>query len=116
MSVPSSSPSPRVLPPAVYELKKRLVERFGSHLVRFMVFGSYARGGHTPDSDIDVLVTLAGEVNPRIKEEILKMAFEIELEMDVLLDIKAYSERDIQETLVGATPFVENVLREGYSI
>ncbi|MFB3786149.1 MAG: nucleotidyltransferase domain-containing protein, partial [bacterium] len=75
-----------------------------------------ARGDNTPDSDIDVMVSLAGRMNARVKEEILKMAFEIELEMDVLFDIKAFSERDIQETLVGATPFMENVLREGFSI
>ncbi|HOJ61178.1 MAG TPA: nucleotidyltransferase domain-containing protein [bacterium] len=116
MSVPSSSPSPRVLPPAVYELKKRLVERFGSHLVRFMVFGSYARGGHTPDSDIDVLVTLAGEVNPHTPLEIWDIALDLDLEFDVVFDVHVFSEHEIQNTLVGATPLIEAMLSEGIPI
>jgi len=113
MNNPSSSPSPRVLPPAVYELKKRLEERFGPGLVRFVVFGSHARGDNTPDSDIDVMVSLAGEMNARTPLEIWDIALDIDVEYDVVLDVHVFSEHEIQNTLVGATPLMEAVLSEG---
>jgi predicted nucleotidyltransferase len=44
------------------ELKARLVELYGERLERLVLFGSQARGDAEPDSDIDVLVVLRGEV------------------------------------------------------
>lgn len=116
MNNPSVPPSTRILPPAVYDLKRRLVERFGSCLVRFMVFGSYARGDNTPDSDIDVMVSLAGEMNAQIQVEIWDIALDIDVEYDVVLDVHVFSEQEIQNTLMGATPLMETVLSEGFPL
>jgi len=102
--------------PAVLELKQRLQDRYGDRLVRFIVFGSYARGDHAPDSDIDVLVTLTGLVDWNLKCKILDLVYDIEFERNVLLDIKVYSEEAIQHTLLGATPFMENAMREGIPV
>ena len=99
-----------------FELKQQLLDRFGDRLVRFIVFGSYARGDNTPDSDIDILITLKGSVNWELKCEIINLTYEIELERDVIMDIKVYSEEKIQNTLVGATPFIENVMTEGIPV
>lgn len=98
---------------AVHELKKRLQERYGDRLCRFLVFGSYARGDNAPDSDIDIFVTLEGKVDRQTENEIFDMYFPIELENDVVLDVKIFSEEDIQNTVLGAIPLVENVLSEG---
>ncbi len=98
---------------AVLELKKRLQEQYGDRLVRFMVFGSYARGEQTPESDIDIFVTLHGTVDGKTEFAIWDISYEIELEFDVILNVKVYSEEDIQHTIIGATPFVETVLEEG---
>ena len=46
------------------ELKTRLTELYGDRLERLVLYGSQARGDAQPDSDIDVLVVLKGEVNP----------------------------------------------------
>lgn len=116
MNKPSVSPSTRILPPAVYVLKKRLEERFGPGLVRFVVFGSYARGDNTPDSDIDVMVSLAGEMNAQIQVEIWDIALDIDVEYDVVLDVHVFSEHEIQNTLMGATPLMETVLSEGFPL
>jgi uncharacterized protein len=46
------------------ELHVRLKELYGDRLVRVVLFGSQARGDAGPDSDIDVMVVLRGEVDP----------------------------------------------------
>ncbi|MBI5059973.1 nucleotidyltransferase domain-containing protein [candidate division KSB1 bacterium] len=45
------------------ELKQRLTDLYGERLERLVLYGSQARGDAQPDSDIDVLVVLRGEVN-----------------------------------------------------
>ncbi len=101
---------------AVLELKKRLRHRYGDRLVRFIVFGSYARGEHTADSDIDILITLTGQVDWNLECEILHLTYEIELECDIIMDIKVYSEEELLHTILGVTPFMENVMREGIPV
>lgn len=51
--------------PAAYlpELRARLDALYGARLVRVVLFGSYARGEATPESDVDVLVVLRGTVS-----------------------------------------------------
>ena len=101
---------------AVFELKQKLLQCYGDRLVRFIVFGSCARGDQTPDSDIDILITMRDPVNWNLKCNILDLVYAIELEKDVIMDIKVYSEENIQHTLLGATPFIENALNEGILI
>jgi len=102
--------------PAVLELKKRLQDRYGDRIVRFLVFGSYARGDNSPESDIDVFVALFGKVDWKTEIDIFDIAYEIDLEYDILFDVKVFSEEDIQSTILGVTPFMEAVLREGQPV
>jgi uncharacterized protein len=44
------------------ELRERLTDLYGDRLDRLILYGSQARGDAEPDSDIDVLVVLKGEV------------------------------------------------------
>ena len=44
-------------------LKQELKKHYGDRLKQLIMFGSQARGDAHPDSDIDVLVVLKGEVN-----------------------------------------------------
>ncbi len=46
------------------ELRAQLEALYGERLERLVLYGSQARGDAEPDSDIDVLVVLRGEVNP----------------------------------------------------
>jgi predicted nucleotidyltransferase len=43
---------------ALAEAKERLRATYGDRLRRVVLYGSYARGDATPDSDVDVLVVL----------------------------------------------------------
>ncbi len=102
--------------PAVLEFKRQLQERYGDRLARFLVFGSYARGENTSESDIDVFVTLKGNVDRKIEDEIFDIFFKIELEYDVILDVKVFSEDELQNTVLGSMPLVEQVNAEGIPI
>jgi predicted nucleotidyltransferase len=44
--------------PMLRELKRSLIAFYGPRLKKIVLFGSYARGEATPDSDMDVLIVL----------------------------------------------------------
>ncbi len=102
--------------PAIHAFKQKLFEQFGSRVVRFTVFGSYARGEHTPESDIDILVTLSGKVDWQLEFTIWDLAYNIDLAYDVILNVKVFSEEDILHTIHGRTPFMQNVMTEGIPV
>jgi len=104
------------MPPAVLELKKRLQDQYPGRLARCVLFGSRARGDHAPDSDIDVLVTLRGPVDWKTEFAILDIAYEIDLQFDVITDIQIFSEEELQNTILGAMPLIENVEKDGVPV
>ncbi|TAE97773.1 MAG: nucleotidyltransferase domain-containing protein [Oscillatoriales cyanobacterium] len=46
------------------DLRSHFEQIYDSRLVTMVLYGSQARGDERPDSDIDVLVVLKGQVNP----------------------------------------------------
>ncbi|HLO52575.1 MAG TPA: nucleotidyltransferase domain-containing protein [Kamptonema sp.] len=46
------------------QLRSEFEQLYGDRLTQMVLYGSQARGDAHPDSDIDVLVVLKGEVNP----------------------------------------------------
>ena len=58
---------PAHLPPSVHaaitEAKTRLEALYGERLDRVILYGSHARGDARPDSDVDLLLVLHGEVD-----------------------------------------------------
>jgi predicted nucleotidyltransferase len=65
---------------ALAELKCRLVTRFDDRLARVVLFGSHARGEARPDSDIDVLVVVAG-LTPRERSEVHGIAADVWMDL-----------------------------------
>ena len=51
------------------QLRQRFKGVYGGRLAHVVLFGSRARGGADPDSDIDVLVVLHGAVNAGVEIE-----------------------------------------------
>ncbi len=106
------------LPPdvraALQELKESLLHLYGERLKGVSLFGSYARGDYHPESDVDVLIVLAGQV--RAFEEISrysKAISDICLRHDVLISTVPVSEQWVSERL---EPLFENVRREGVAL
>lgn len=86
------------------ELKEKLSAHYGEQLSRLVLYGSQARGDAEPDSDIDVLVVLKGEVN-RSKEdaETLELVADICLKHSVVIQWLFVSEnryRNASDSLI----------------
>lgn len=100
---------------SIAALKKTLQERFGSEL-EFYLFGSVARNNYEPDSDIDILVLVPGKVDTSLKEDIIDVAYDVELEYDVVFGIVVRSKEFWISEKAAAMPFHQNVQKEGVRI
>jgi predicted nucleotidyltransferase len=96
------------------ELKARLTELYGERLERLVLFGSQARGDAEPDSDIDVLVVLRGEVNPMAESRrAVPITSEISYEHGVVITCMYVS---VERYDRAATPLIGIARREGVRI
>jgi len=93
------------------ELRCRLAELYGERLRHVVLYGSQARGDAKPDSDIDVLVVLEGEVQPhqerRRAESVLS---DVSLEFDTVMSCYFVAE---ERYLHPDVPLLRNAQREG---
>ena len=103
---------------AIQALKSALAGHYGRTLDQFLVYGSVARNTSRDSSDIDVMVILdatSHEIGWQEEAEAQDIALDIELEYDVVFDIKVIA-RSVLRGLYGHSPFVENALREGMTV
>ena len=106
---------PAHVPPSVRtalaDAAGRLREAYGERLRRVVLYGSFARGEATPESDVDVLVVLDGFEENRYRE--LKRtgtAWGDLLERYGLsLSFHLYTEKEYQDR---RRPFIRNVHRD----
>ena len=103
--------APHHIQPILQELQQTLKNFYGDRLSNLILFGSQARHESTPDSDIDILLILKGEISPG--DEILRLSAlktDLNLKYDELISIVPVSETDYQHR---PTPLLENIRREG---
>ena len=95
-------------------LKLELKNCYGDRLNQLILFGSQARGDAQPDSDIDVLVILKGDVNTG--EEIEKTSYFIAdlcLETDTVISCIFMAEEQLRNR---SSPLLRNIHREGITL
>ncbi len=93
------------------EFKAELRKLYGEQLTDIILYGSYARGEATPESDIDVMVVLKGHVAPgREIDRMIDVITEINLKYDVLLAVVPVAEETYRRI---NSPLLLNVRREG---
>lgn len=96
------------------ELRTQLEQLYGVRLLALLLFGSQARGDAHPDSDIDVLVVLAGEVRPGLEIERSGQAVAaLSLQYDVVISCVFISAERYRSE---CSPLLLNVRREGISV
>ncbi|MHB1127094.1 MAG: nucleotidyltransferase domain-containing protein [Bacillota bacterium] len=81
-----------------------------------ILYGSRARGDAGTDSDYDLLVITKGPVDWHLEEQIRDKIYPLELETGAVLSLIAFSEEDWNSPIHQATPFNQNVRREGITL
>jgi predicted nucleotidyltransferase len=93
------------------EFREELENLYQKRLKSIILYGSWARGDATEDSDIDVLIVLEGKVIPGKEiDRMIDIITEINLKHGVLTSIYPVSEEDYSTI---NSPLLINVRREG---
>jgi len=96
---------------ALQKLKERLIKKYPD--VEIILYGSKARGDFDKESDIDLLILVKSTINSRLEEEITHIAFDIELNYDVVFG-KIVENKDFWNTpLAKVMPLHCNIDKEG---
>jgi predicted nucleotidyltransferase len=96
------------------DLRQRLQRIYGDRLVAVLLFGSQARGDAGPESDIDVLVVLEGEVHPytEIKRTVADVT-DVSLARDAAIECSFVSRHEFDHD---TSLFMQSVRREGAAV
>ena len=95
---------------AIEEFKKEIKKLYGNRLKHIILYGSYARGCATEDSDIDLLIVLEGKVKPGEEiDRMIEIITKINLRYNVLISVYPISEEDYKKV---NSPLLINVRRE----
>lgn len=93
------------------EFREETEKLYGKRLKGIILYGSWARGDATEDSDIDVVIVLDGEVIPGKEiDRMVDIITEINLKHGVLISVYPVSEKNYSTI---NSPLLMNVRREG---
>lgn len=94
------------------ELVDGILAIFDTQVIRIVLYGSYARGTNTSESDVDVALLLNGNLNEKTEDKLSDLVVDLNLKYD-----KVFSVIDIDYAVFKkwkkVTPFYKNVNKEG---
>ena len=99
------------------ELVKAYRGVYGEDIVKIILYGSYARGDNTNDSDIDVVAIVKGEradLQRKLKE-IWNLSSDLELEYETILSPTVIPYEEYMR-YKDDLPYYSNIEKEGVSI
>lgn len=99
---------------AIYKLKEKLLDKFP--YVQVILYGSKIRGNDEEFSDIDILILLDKRVDSKLEKQIVDIAYDIELEFDVIFGIMIESKDFWGSSLAKIMPLHQNIDKEGVFI
>lgn len=99
------------------EVSEELNQLFGSKLDRVILYGSYARGDFTLESDIDIMILLDcnQEEISRRRKDVSRVASRVGLRNDVMVSLLVRN-TDEYEQQMEFQPFYQNIQREGVKL
>ena len=98
--------------PVTEELLKEITERIVEALApeKVILFGSYAQGQPTSDSDVDLLIVMESEERPSKRRQAVSRLFR---ERPFPMDIVVRTPREIEQAMEGIDPFIREILERG---
>jgi predicted nucleotidyltransferase len=97
--------------PILKEFREKAEELYPGKLKSIILYGSYAIGKATQDSDIDLAIVLDGDVSPGEEiDRMIDIVTEINLNYGVLISVYPVSEKDYNSV---NSPLLLNLRREG---
>jgi predicted nucleotidyltransferase len=95
------------------EFRTELEKLYSKKLKNIILYGSWAKGKATKESDIDLLIILEGKVVPGKEiDRMINIITDINLKYSVLLSVYPISEKEYSSV---NSPLLINVRREGIS-
>jgi predicted nucleotidyltransferase len=98
-------------------IMKAYQDAYGSNLVKVYLYGSYARGDYTQDSDID-FVALVNEERKAVQkqlDDIWSVSCGLGLDYDVLISPTAIPYEEFMK-MKDILPYYDNLYKEGVEI
>ncbi|MCM1087591.1 MAG: nucleotidyltransferase domain-containing protein [Muribaculaceae bacterium] len=98
----------------ILEFARLTKEILGNRLTKIILYGSFARGDYTENSDIDIMIltTFSDKEIENVETEIFDLAFEFQMKYSVDISVVLKNEKQFSYWL-GVLPFYDNVQREG---
>jgi predicted nucleotidyltransferase len=100
---------------ALGEFSTRIRAALGPNLRELRLFGSKARGDARPDSDLDVLVVVAGD-RVGSEDQAIDIAFDINVASDLYISPRVVTAESLADPVWRTTLFVQTVTREGIAL
>ena len=114
MLPPSGDENMKKIHKVLQEFKAEIEKLYSKKLQNVILYGSWARGEATEDSDIDLAVTLDGAITPgREIDRMIDIITDINLKHGVLISVYPVSARDY---VTLKSPLLMNVRREGVAV
>lgn len=96
------------------EFRTEVQRLYGKRLRNVVLYGSWARGVATKDSDIDLVVILDGHVKPGEEiDRMIDVITDINLKYSVLISVYPVAEKDY---LTLKSPLLMNVRKDGVPV
>jgi predicted nucleotidyltransferase len=100
---------------ALREFAARIRAALGANLRDLRLFGSKARGDARPDSDLDVLVVVAGD-RVCAEDRAIDIAFDVNVASDLYISPRVVTAESLADPVWRTTLFVQTVTREGVAL
>lgn len=97
------------------DLKRHLVQQFGTAIKDVILFGSRAGGKPQNDSDYDVLVILKKNYSGSDENQILDLCYDIDLKYGILIDLHLLSVKELS-SIRGRQSIFVNAIKSGVYI
>ncbi|WP_175060148.1 nucleotidyltransferase domain-containing protein [Thermococcus sp. 2319x1] len=92
------------------ELREKVHSILGDKLKEVILYGSYARGDYSTESDVDVLLIVKERLSLEEYEKIMEVIAELSLKDEKVISIIDYPENIF---MTSDSPFLQNGKKEG---